>query len=207
MDSAKTVRWARMTLRRVASRTDGWNSSSAVSQLGHNSNLRVHFSDTQPFHMRKRPVTPIAETSQIRSEEWLDVERSAIVEITSEDAQFPIESAFMFGEGPGWRAGTSGTQTIRLIFDRPQNLRRIELVFKENESARTQEFLLRWSSDSGSSFRDIVRQQWNFSPPGSVEEFEDYQVQLSGVTVLELILIPNISGGDVRGSLKSLRLS
>lgn len=87
-----------------------------------------------------------------------------------------------------------GPQTIRLVFDSPQTLRRILLVFEENETARTQEFVLRWSSDGGSSVREIVRQQWNFSPPGSVREIEEYQVELSGVTVLELIINPNISG-------------
>ena len=72
---------------------------------------------------------------------------------------------------------------------------------------RTQEFVLRWSPDGGRSFRDIVRQQWNFSPPNSIREREEYQVHLSGVTVLELVIVPDISGGLARASLKSLRLS
>jgi hypothetical protein len=54
-----------------------------------------------------------------------------------------------------------------------------------------------------------VRQQCNFSPPDSVRELEEYQVQLSGVTVLELIISPNVGGGAARASLKpkQLRLS
>jgi hypothetical protein len=72
---------------------------------------------------------------------------------------------------------------------------------------RTQEFVLRWSPDGGRSFREIVRQQWNFSPPNSIREREEYQVHLSGVTVLELVIVPDISGGLARASLKSLRLS
>ena len=83
----------------------------------------------------------------------------------------------------------------------------ISLVFEENEISRAQEFVLRWSSDSGTSFREIVRQQWNFSPPETVTEAEEYQVELSSVTVLELIIVPNMSGGTARASLKSLRLS
>src|SRR6266705_2189177 len=63
-----------------------------------------------------------------------------------------------------------------------------------------------WSSDGGSSFREIVRQQWNFSPPETKREVEEYQVELSNVTVLELIVVPNMSGGTARASLKSLRL-
>ena len=67
--------------------------------------------------------------------------------------------------------------------------------------------VLRWSSDGGSSFREIVRQQWNFSPPATVRESEEYRVELSNVTVIELKIVPNMSGGSARASLKSLRLS
>jgi hypothetical protein len=101
----------------------------------------------------------------------------------------------------------AGAQTTRLIFDQPQRLKQISLVFEEKETARTQEFVLRWSSDGGSSFREIVRQQWNFSPPETVREVEEYQVELSNVSVLELIIVPNMSGGAARASVKSLRLS
>jgi hypothetical protein len=66
---------------------------------------------------------------------------------------------------------------------------------------------LRWSADGGSSVKEIVRQQWNFSPPESIREVEEYQVHLSGVIVLELIINPNVGGGDARASLKHLRLS
>jgi hypothetical protein len=52
-----------------------------------------------------------------------------------------------------------------------------------------------------------VRQQWNFSPPESIREVEEYQVELSNVTVLELVIKPDIGGGVARASLKSLRLS
>jgi hypothetical protein len=98
-------------------------------------------------------------------------------------------------------------QTIRLLFDQGQSLRRIALVFEEKETARTQEFVLRWSPDGGRSFREIVRQQWNFSPPNAKHEVEDYHVELSDVTVLELVIVPDISRGEARASLKSLRVS
>lgn len=111
------------------------------------------------------------------------------------------------GGTSGWQAAKPGTQTVRLIFDAPQKLRHIALVFEENETKRTQEFVLRWSPDGGDSFREIVRQQWNFSPPESVREAQEYQVELSGVTVLELTIIPEISGGTSRASLKSLRVA
>src|SRR6266702_8629287 len=156
--------------------------------------------------MRKRLITPTVETVRSRGEGWLDVERAAIVEFTSEDKDYPVESAFVSGEARGWRAAAPGSQTIRLVFDRPQRLRCISLVFEENEMARTQEFVLRWSPDGGSSIKEIVRQQWNFSPPSSTREVEEYQVELSSVTVLELVINPNIAGGTALASLKNLRL-
>ena len=128
-----------------------------------------------------------------------------MVEVTSEEKDYPVESALISGEVGGWRAADSGTQTMRLIFE-SQRLTRIALVFEETEVERTQEFVLRWSPDGGRSFREIVRQQWNFSPPNAIREVEEYPVELSGVTVLELIIVPDISRGSARASLKSLRL-
>ena len=157
--------------------------------------------------MRKRLITAIQENIRTRSVDWLDVERAALVEVTSEDNDHPVESAFVSGDALGWRAAVPGTQTIRLIFDQPQKLRAILLVFEENDIPRTQEFVLRWSPDGGSSFREIVRQQWNFSPGVATREVEEYQLDLSGVTVLELVINPNIGGGLARASLKNLRLS
>ena len=130
-----------------------------------------------------------------------------LLKLLRKTRNFPVESAFASGEAQGWRAAMAGAQTIRLIFDQPQRLKQISLVFEEKETARTQKFVLRWSSGGGTSFREIVRQQWNFSPPETVREVEEYQVELSNVSVLELIIVPNISGGAARASVKSLRLS
>jgi hypothetical protein len=156
--------------------------------------------------MRKRLVTPTPERVRTHGEDWLDVERAAVVEVTSEDKDFPIESAFVSADARGWRAAAPGNQTIRLLFDHPQRLKCISLIFEENETGRTQEFVLRWSSDSRSSPKEIVRQQWNFSPPESIREVEEYQVDLYNVTVLELVIKPDIGGGGARASLKNLRL-
>src|SRR5208283_621215 len=129
--------------------------------------------------MRKRLITPSPQDVPFLDEGWLDLNASAMVEVTSEDKEYPVESALVLGEMRGWRAADSGTQTIRLIFDKPQRLTRISLVFEETVAQRTQEFVLRWSPDGGRSFQEIVRQQWNFSPPNATREIEEYQVQPS----------------------------
>ena len=157
--------------------------------------------------MRKRLIPPTPETVRLDGEGWLDLERAAAVEVTSEEENFPVESALVLEETQGWRAAIPGTQAIRLVFDQPQRLRHISLVFEETETTRTQEFVLRWSPRVGHPFREIVRQQWNFSPPETTREVEEYHVELSEVTVLESIITPDISGGMARASVKSLRVS
>ena len=157
--------------------------------------------------MRKRLITPIPKDAPHLDEGWLNLESAAVVEVTSEDQDYPVESALVLGEIRGWRAADSGTQTIRLIFDVPQSLKRISLVFEEARTERTQEFVLRWSGDYGGSFQEIVRQQWNFSLPNTTREVEEYRVELSDVTALELVIAPDISGGVAHASLKTLRLS
>ena len=132
------------------------------------------------------------------------MEKGAAVEVTSEDPEHPIESAFSAKDSSGWRAGHAGRQTLRLIFDSPQILRLIHLVFTEQHESRTQEFALRWSATEGVPLREILRQQYNFSPGSS--EIEDYRVNLEGVKVLELEINPSISGGETRASLAELRL-
>jgi hypothetical protein len=157
--------------------------------------------------MRKRIVRPASGGSSKAALRWLDVERHAEVEVTSEDAAHPIESALRAESGPGWRAAEPGAQTVRLRFDEPQRLERMRLVFDEREAARTQEFVLRWSADGGRTYREIVRQQYTFSPPDTAREVEDYTVQLEGVTAIELHIVPDISGAETRASLSEWALA
>ena len=142
-----------------------------------------------------------------RSSDWLDLEQFARVEISSEDAEYPIESALIQNNASGWRANEPGKQTIRLVFDNPQNITRIQLLFEESSHERTQEFVLRWSSDDRDNKREIVRQQYNFSPAANTRELEDYTVNLDGVLMLEMDITPDISGGNARASLAQLRLA
>ena len=155
--------------------------------------------------MRKRLI--YEDPQPTAAADWLKLDELAEVEISSEDARHPIESALLAGAGSGWRAAVPGQQTIRLLFAQPQQLRRIRVRFVETAMQRTQEYLLRWSGDAGQPFREIVRQQWNFSPEGSVTQTEEYRVDLSGVTVLELIITPDIGNEHAVASLAELRIA
>jgi hypothetical protein len=157
--------------------------------------------------MRKQIITAVKQATDFSDGEWLNLEVLAEVEITSEDSAHPIESALLPGGTSGWRAAVPGKQTIRLVFTRPQKIRRIWMQFKETNAVRTQEYVLRWSADGGQTYREIVRQQWNFSSPSATCEDEDLRVEIQAVTVLELSIIPDIGGGNAIASLDQLRLA
>ena len=157
--------------------------------------------------MRKRLIGDRQPEARQPPAVWLRLDELADVEISSEDAAHPIESALLPDAGDGWRAAWPGRQTIRLVFAQPQRLRLILLRFVESSRLRTQEYLLRWSGDGGRSFHDIVRQQWNFDPHGASTETEQHQVDLVGVAILELIITPDIADGGAIASLAELRLA
>lgn len=159
--------------------------------------------------MRKIMINQTAENSLSSELNFLDLEQLAQVEFTSECPEHPVESALLPTEdlGLGWQAASGGEQTIRLVFDQPCTIEHIFLVFDEQRQSRTQEFALFWLMDNESSYREILRQQYHFSPPDTTREVEHYEVRLNQLKALELRIIPDISGGDACATLKRLRLA
>ena len=141
----------------------------------------------------RKTITSADSTMASTAGEWLKVSEMAFVEITSEHADHPIEGALDCRGGSGWQAGVLGDQQIRIVFDRPMPVRRIQLRFTEPAVERTHEFTLRWYGADGSPGL-IARQQWNFSPAGSTVEVEDYHVDLNAVYALELKIRPGLNG-------------
>lgn len=157
--------------------------------------------------MRKRLIAPTPQKPAKPDRSWLDLEKTASVEVTSEAPGYPIEGALLSDGQRGWRVSEPGTQTIRLLFDQPLTIRAIRLVFKEEETPRTQEFVLRWLPYGAGAWKEVVRQQWNFSPPDTVEECEEYKIELACAAALELSINPDISQTGARASLERLQLS
>jgi hypothetical protein len=158
--------------------------------------------------MRKRIVRQSRVSGRPKTGQgWLDLEEIATIEVTSEEPNFPIESVFNSEDGVGWRASQKGLQQIRIIFDQPITLRRIQLHFLEPELERTQEFSVRWASAEGGPPKEIIRQQWNFSPAGSTREVEDYEVSLDSVAVLELAITPDLTRREAPASLAKWRVA
>jgi hypothetical protein len=160
--------------------------------------------------MRKEIVGQRTVAGEGRSAgEWLDLASIARVQLTSEDPAFPVENALSTNpelNELGWRAGIPGPQTLTLLFDAPQNIRRIRLHFIEHKIERSQEFVLRYSSGEETD-REIVRQQWTFSPSGSAQEIEEYTVALQSVTKLELVIDPDRGRGNSVATLNTFRVA
>jgi hypothetical protein len=147
--------------------------------------------------MRKQMMDAGAKTAEragTAANSWIDLESVAAVEISSEEQRCPIERALGLGSErevcTGWRASTPGPQTIRLRFDQPTDLHRIYLHFVEGAKERSQEFSVHAGSTDG-DLREVVRQQFAFSPGGATEEVEDYRVDLKNVKVFELRVDPD----------------
>jgi hypothetical protein len=156
--------------------------------------------------MQKRLVRERS-TTQAAQGTWLDLEDLVEVELTSEDPSHPIEAALLSSGGEGWRAAEPGPQEIRLLFLKPQRLRRVWLRFSEPALERTQEFVVRWSPDGGETWRELLRQQYTFSPSGATSEIEELRVDLAGVTILELGIVPDQGKGRAHASLAEWRLA
>jgi hypothetical protein len=161
------------------------------------------------FDMRKSVIETAAAAAGSTDESWLDLEAMARVEISSEDVNLRIEDALGKTATMGWRAGGTGPQVVRLVFDAPQKIRRIQVRFVEKAAERGQEFAV--YAGAGAELREVVRQQWTFSPHGATEELEDYTVDLNGVTTLELRIDPDRSHDPKMSqhyaSLQSLKLA
>jgi hypothetical protein len=154
----------------------------------------------------RKTITSSAPERQNQKSSWLDVKTLARAEVSSEDSRYPIESAFE-EDGHGWRSAEIGEQTIRLIFDQPQRIQMIRLCFIDAETERTQQFTLQWSTGHSDTLRPLFQQQWNFSPNGSTIEVEDYQVNLNGVRMLQLVVNPEIGSGSAVATLASWRIA
>ncbi len=126
----------------------------------------------------------------LATEVWLDLEKIARVEVSSEDELFPVEHALVQRVSTGWRASVPGPQVIRLLFDEAVAVRRIQVHVVERAAERSQEFAI-FAGHGVGEMREVVRQQFTFSPGGSTEEVEDYRVSLEGVRVLELRIDPD----------------
>jgi hypothetical protein len=159
--------------------------------------------------LRKQIIRPSTATPALMPGE-IDIAAVATVLVTSEAPEHPVDFAFDHHRGPGgnrWIAGEPGEQTLILAFDAPQAIRRVALEVEEPEVARTQELQLAVSTDGGRTYREVLRQEYNFSPPGTSFEREDWTLDAVGVTHLRLRIRPDKGSKPCRATITSLALS
>jgi hypothetical protein len=61
------------------------------------------------------------------------------------------------------------------------------------------------SSDHGHTYRQVLVQEYTFSPQGATFQHEELRLDLSAITHLSLTIVPNKSGSGM-ATLTSLRL-
>lgn len=139
----------------------------------------------------------------------LDLPAIATALVTSEAPDHPVQNAFDGSSGPmasRWIAATPGEQTLILQFDSPQLIRRVDLEVREDDATRTQELALSVSADGGHTYRELLRQEYNFSPPSTVCERESWSTTAPGTTHLRLWIKPDKGGRACRATVTALRI-
>jgi hypothetical protein len=76
---------------------------------------------------------------------------------------------------------------------------------EECEEERTQEVRVEISTDLGRTYRQVLAQDYTFSPDGATFQHEDLRLELLAITHLRLTIIPN-KGGSGFATFTSLRL-
>jgi hypothetical protein len=168
--------------------------------------MTISFESQGKTMLRKQIIKPHLATSDATTGE-IDIASIATVQVTSESPDHPIDLAFDDHRGPGgtrWIAEEPGEQTVTLVFDAPQAVNQILLQVEEPEVVRTQDLQLSSSCDGGRTYRELLRQEFNFSPDGTTFEREKWTVSTQGVTHLRLVIKPDKGGKPCRATLTSL---
>lgn len=143
--------------------------------------------------LRKQILKDFPDVPDVRAAEK-DIAALATVLVTSETPDHPVDHAFDDSRGPGgsrWVADAPGQQRLALVFDTPQTLRTLTLEIEELVTSRTQELAVTISRDGGRTYQELLRQEYNFSPPGTTFEREVWTLGAEGVTHLQLTIKPD----------------
>lgn len=133
----------------------------------------------------------------------------ATIGYSSEEPAHPIDNLFDGRDGPGgtyWESSQENrAETLLIEFDQPQKISRLIFEAEERQLERTQEVRLEVSCDAGISFRQLLVQEFVFSPGGATFQREDLRVSITDASRLRLTVVPNKNGSG-RAKLTSLRL-
>jgi hypothetical protein len=163
---------------------------------------------SSPNILRKRRLTTDRAASA-SAEGELDIASCATIAFTSEDPLHPVEHMLDGSSGPGatrWTGARPDTiEQILLEFDKPQVLSQFVYEVEEATRERTQEVHVEVSEDGGRTYRQILVQEYNFSPAGATFQREQQRLNLRQVSHLRLTIVPNKNGSGI-ATLTALRL-
>jgi hypothetical protein len=156
--------------------------------------------------MRKYILHRFNESPQ---KEEIPIGSLATVFVSSEEIDHPIDYVFDQQRGPGgtcWIAGEDGEQIVILAFDTPQTIDQVAIEVEEPNVYRTQEIQLAVSKDGGVTYRELRRQEFNFSPDSTTFEREEWTISEQDITHVRLWIKPDKGGKDCRATLTSISL-
>ena len=165
-------------------------------------------STSNPSRMHKRLMSEKISRCREHPGE-IDIASLATFAYSSEDPHYPLEHLIDGRDGPGgthWAsARPDTTERIVLEFNPAQRISRLIYEVEECAQERTQEVRVEASTDHGETYRNVLVQDYTFSPRGATLQHEDLQLELNAVTHLRLTIVPN-KGGSGSATLTSLRL-
>jgi F5/8 type C domain-containing protein len=158
--------------------------------------------------MRKRLMSEQVSSCAGRPGE-IDVASLATFRYSSEDPVHPLDHLI---DGCCGRGGTrwasaraNTTECIELEFEPAQEISRLIYEVEECRLERTQQVRVEVSADRGRIYRQILAQDYNFSPEGATFQHEEVHLEVRPVTHLRLTIVPNKGGSGV-ATLTSLQL-
>jgi hypothetical protein len=160
-----------------------------------------------PTRIRKRRLVPDQPSGG--AGEALDLASCATIGFSAEDPEHPVDNLLDDHDGPGgtfWSSDRPNTpEQLVVEFDTPRDLSRLVYEVEETRAERTQAVRVEASRDSGRTYRDLLMQEYVFSPHGATFQREDIRLQATALTHLRLTIVPN-KGGSGKATLTSLRL-
>jgi hypothetical protein len=163
---------------------------------------------TDLSRLRKRPLEDDAVTST-RVVGEIDIAGCATIAYSSENPAHPVEHMLDGRSGPGATRWIStrpdAIERIVVEFDQPQAISRLVYEVEEAMRERTQEVRVEISEDGGRTYRQILVQEYTFSPGGATYQREDQRFNLLQASRLRLTIVPNKNGSGT-ATLTALRL-
>jgi F5/8 type C domain-containing protein len=165
-------------------------------------------SDANPSNLRKRQLDA-GGAPRSRAADEVDIASCATIAYSSENPVHPVENLLDGRSGPGatrWISARSDViEQIVVEFDQPQTISRLVYEVEGAVRERTQEVRVEVSEDGGQTYRQILVQEYSFSPGGATYQREEQRLNLHQVSHLRLTIVPSKNGSGT-ATLTSLRL-